>query len=389
MSARDNTGYHASLGDVLDYVKYGRNLDLRRNADTGVVRTLQGAALAKSTNIARKMAGGIEDEYRAWKSLNLHAGTFSGLFRMRRGKSLIEHTGLVGLDIDHVGEGEALRDMLARDRKTAFVFVSPSGDGVKLFAAVRPLPRDAAEHGDAYDAVAAHYAGRYSWLEKNFDAQTRDVTRLCFFARDEDAFIRQSEWIDQVAWRRREGSAVEPSRVSATDNSALSALRAIPISALDAPNSGREYAMIVLAAKAAGVPEADVRDWARPSPKFDENQFTSQWQGVPHTLSVSYLYKVANRHGWRGKADLRVLRPIGIKLKTDAERRDELISNSLAWRDYKGDSELEPFHALVNSALEVHPEKSVRECIDWLISEELFRPGKHSVDTLLRVLKEK
>ena len=89
-----------------------------------------------------------EEAYRTRKRETLPSVTFGGVFdyRSRDSKTLQEKgkrgllslSGLITIDIDHISQTglslEDLRDRLSRDKETGvrLIFVSPSGDGLKL-----------------------------------------------------------------------------------------------------------------------------------------------------------------------------------------------------------------------------------------------------------------
>jgi len=69
---------------------------------------------------------------------------FSGIFTKREDKALKEHSGLIAIDFDHVNERlSELKDRLKKDKYTFLLFVSPSGDGLKL---VVKIPANSQTH---------------------------------------------------------------------------------------------------------------------------------------------------------------------------------------------------------------------------------------------------
>ena len=72
--------------------------------------------------------------------------TFSGVFSERANDKLVEHSGYLCLDFDHVKDIDALKRMLLDDPyfETELMFRSPSGDGlkwiVKINVALMPHP---------------------------------------------------------------------------------------------------------------------------------------------------------------------------------------------------------------------------------------------------------
>lgn len=129
----------------------------------------------------------IADTKRArnFKSANFDYCTFSGTFRVRNDKALIEHSGLLCLDFDHVTGVQSLFERLLHDEyfETQLLFRSPSGDGLKWI-----VPINVAEmsHGDYFRAVANYVRSTYG---VEVDKSGKDVSRACFLPYDPQAYI--------------------------------------------------------------------------------------------------------------------------------------------------------------------------------------------------------
>ena len=89
-------------------------------------------------DIVARLATGeaTEAEVRAYKANHFDFVLFSGLFRSRTDAGLFVHSGLLCLDMDHLGGPEAvstLRQQLLHDPcfPTLLLFTSPGGDGLK------------------------------------------------------------------------------------------------------------------------------------------------------------------------------------------------------------------------------------------------------------------
>lgn len=82
-----------------------------------------------------------EKERKLFKKRGFAFCTFSGIFRYRSRDGLISHSGLLCIDIDHVGSHLQLDDLRKRlidDEQflTELCFVSPSGDGLKWVVSI-------------------------------------------------------------------------------------------------------------------------------------------------------------------------------------------------------------------------------------------------------------
>lgn len=126
--------------------------------------------------------------------------TFGGCFTRRSAKGLVEHSGLICLDFDHVDEWQGarrlsgvcgLRHLLQSDAAvdTALVFRSPGGDGLKW---VVPIDLRQGTHEEWFRALS-FYAGRAYGMEP--DPSGSDVARACYLPWDPDAILFQLDKI--------------------------------------------------------------------------------------------------------------------------------------------------------------------------------------------------
>ena len=144
-----------------------------------------------STEVFKKQTLGLralEDpaEARHFKATQFDYVTFSGLFTRRDSKCLLEHSGLLCLDFDHLDDPEALKIALIRDKcfETQLVFISPSGDGLKWVVPVEVSPL--VSHERWFNSVR-HYVEQHYRVEA--DPSGRDVARACFLPYDPDAWL--------------------------------------------------------------------------------------------------------------------------------------------------------------------------------------------------------
>lgn len=122
---------------------------------------------------------------RNFKAANFDYCTFSGIFTVRNDKALVEHSGLLCLDFDHLKDVDGLFRRLLEDEyfETQLLFRSPSGDGLKWI-----VPINVAEmpHADYFRAVANYVLETYG---VEVDKSGKDVPRACFLPFDPEAFI--------------------------------------------------------------------------------------------------------------------------------------------------------------------------------------------------------
>lgn len=122
---------------------------------------------------------------RAFKATKFQYVTFSGSFSKRNDIHLIEHSGLMALDFDHVLNTAELKEILLNDPyfDTELLFISPSGDGLKWIISIDTTT---VKHRDFFKAVSNYLKATYS-LEP--DPSGKDISRACFLPHDPEAFI--------------------------------------------------------------------------------------------------------------------------------------------------------------------------------------------------------
>jgi hypothetical protein len=114
------------------------------------------------------------------QKLMLPAVTPSGVFSYRKIGQPFTHSGLLCLDFDHCGCNA--KTGLSCDKYTALAFVSPGGQGLKVFVRVDPD-----RHAQSFDFAQHYYREQY---DLDADRQCSDVTRLCFASYDPELVFR-------------------------------------------------------------------------------------------------------------------------------------------------------------------------------------------------------
>lgn len=115
--------------------------------------------------------------------------TVSGIFdetKRRSRENLIDYTGLMILDIDKLVNREKVKEIFNQIIKieyTLMAFISPSGLGIKII--VQTNNKMVENHTYLYKRLLEYYQ---STLDVNFDNSTCDVSRLCFFSHDPNAY---------------------------------------------------------------------------------------------------------------------------------------------------------------------------------------------------------
>jgi hypothetical protein len=122
---------------------------------------------------------GKKDEYNRDKK-KLPAFTTSGKFSKRNAKGLLDHSGIIQIDIDKVVNPAELRDKLIQDKHICAAFISPSGKGVKCLMLTLADPT---KHKAAFNTAENYLKDHYN---VEIDKACKDVSRLCFVSYDAD-----------------------------------------------------------------------------------------------------------------------------------------------------------------------------------------------------------
>ncbi len=115
----------------------------------------------------------------------LPAFTPSGQFEGGRNQdTLIKYSGIIVLDFDKLSQEQLkkCRESSMDDPHTMALFISPSGNGLKVFVQTQAT---AATHKDTFLKVQAYYEQLTSL---SIDKSGKDFTRLCFMSLDPDLY---------------------------------------------------------------------------------------------------------------------------------------------------------------------------------------------------------
>lgn len=132
-----------------------------------------------------------EKEARQFKSRAFDYVTFSGLFSYRSEQSLIKHSGLITIDLDHIPAvlphytAKSLKKEILESKEIdiALCFISPSGDGLKI---VVEIDIEQNTHKEWFDAISNYF--ETTWHIKP-DPSGSDVCRPCLLPYDPKCFI--------------------------------------------------------------------------------------------------------------------------------------------------------------------------------------------------------
>lgn len=172
----------------------------------------------KNKDIIKRIREEKNKDVRNILKQELPAICFSGTFNTRNDKALIEHSGFICLDFDDFDKQHELiakKQELTKDKYTYSVFVSPSGDGLKLIVRI---PKDADNHKHYFKSLE----GKYN--SPNFDVKCSNISRVCYESYDPLIFINPNSavWMDMSQGKYEEMiTNVSKSTIKLTDQNEI------------------------------------------------------------------------------------------------------------------------------------------------------------------------
>ena len=267
-----------------------------------VLAAIQTGRWADQMAVLRELlASGDKDSYDDQKK-TLPAVTLSGSFEKRNAGGLIQHSGLLQIDLDHLDTPAEVRDQLATDSHIAAAWISPSAQGVKGVMLIPPNPE---RHKQSFKAAEQYIMETYG-LET--DKACKDVCRMMFVSHDPELRSNPDAVVlDVDAWTEPEPQASfdshseershdsrSPKEEAARVRDALTHISSEPY---------EDWIRFCAALKNSGLPDAfDI--WHKWSAKASNyagfEDCLGMWDGLkPNTgINVDAIYKAACDAGW-------------------------------------------------------------------------------------------
>jgi len=137
---------------------------------------------------------------------------FSGTFSERTDSAIIEHSGFICLDFDGFETERDLNDyrnILWQDVYTYSVFISPSGDGLKVIV---KIPSVAEDHRAYFNCLKEHYNVKY------FDQSCVNESRICYMSSDETIYVNKDSDLFDKKCKPKELKPKEDFKAVVVDN---------------------------------------------------------------------------------------------------------------------------------------------------------------------------
>jgi hypothetical protein len=116
------------------------------------------------------------------------AFTPGGVFTRRANAKLLTPSGLLNFDFDHPPNLADAKALLMQDPWIVYVFLSPSGDGLKVAVWADGIVDDAT-YKHAWRTVLDYFQRTYPDLAVANDKACKDISRLCYMSWDPDLYV--------------------------------------------------------------------------------------------------------------------------------------------------------------------------------------------------------
>lgn len=116
------------------------------------------------------------------KRTEIPAVTLSGVFTKRNSKGIIDHSGLIQIDIDNLENFDLVQKKIISDPYTYISFRSPGGEGIKVIIKINP---DETTHLEQFYALEQYFNNELGIV---IDKSCKDVSRCMLLSFDPDLF---------------------------------------------------------------------------------------------------------------------------------------------------------------------------------------------------------
>jgi len=139
-----------------------------------------------SKEMVKKIRQESEKTERNELKKNLPAICFSGEFTKRNDTSLVSHSGIICLDFDGYEKKQHMleeKERLTKDKYVYSVFISPSGNGLKVLVKIPEIPED---HTNYFLSLGNHFQSDY------FDPTSKNLSRVCYESYDPLIYVNEN-----------------------------------------------------------------------------------------------------------------------------------------------------------------------------------------------------
>ena len=258
------------------------------------------------------------DLRRDFKKQNFPAVSFGGEFSERANDKLVRSSNLACLDFDHIGTTEQVEEVKQRiaqetELDPVLLFVSPSGDGLKVVVNIRQEIQNDSDFKGVFKSLRRFCQER---LNLNPDEARKDISGLCYLPYDGEAVLNQAgAGFDVEKWKPveapKQAPVVAPQRPIRTESSddevpayvrALIAVEDIERSGIDITSDRNQWMRVGFALATLGEAGRDLfhrvsRFYPNYDPTETDEQFDSFLRSGGDGIRLESLFAIAKEHG--------------------------------------------------------------------------------------------
>lgn len=184
--------YHRPIEWAIERIKKGKNKEL-----IDYIRSLQ------------------DKNERNKAKIQLPSYLFQGTFSHRSKSGIEKFIGLIALDFDHIGTMDDViefKERIIQLEYTYLAFISPSGDGLKVFFKVDDTDLD--NYINYFNSIETYLSSPF------FDSNVKDFSRVCFESYDPDIYFNPSAsiWTDKEIEEIEDLGTVNPLLAVTSEN---------------------------------------------------------------------------------------------------------------------------------------------------------------------------
>ena len=178
----DDDGQQPSLNPTISTIAAAHETATQDFPLRKILSDIQSDRWAKQVGVVRAAYAAGGKDGAAEPKKKLPGVLFSGTFKKRSAKELIQHSGLICADLDELGpQMEATFEQVCADPHTLACFRSPTGTGLKVLFRCDPTK----PHIESFKAAEQHMLTQFG---VEIDQACKDVSRICFVSHDPELF---------------------------------------------------------------------------------------------------------------------------------------------------------------------------------------------------------
>ena len=184
-----------------------------------------------------------EEEAKRLKLSTLPCVTLSGIFSHRDKNSLVKHSGLIQIDIDHVTDYDTTFNRIRKDAYTYVGFRSPRGKGIKV---IFKIEANEETHLSQFLAIEKYFKTKF---KVDIDTSCKDLARPMLLSYDSDIYCNphSKDFVKKINPHKKKPvikKHVQPTNPRQTEEDVLNYIKELENSKIDITKSYNDWIRI-------------------------------------------------------------------------------------------------------------------------------------------------